>query len=535
MTSLEGFELDPAFSPDGNQLAFVWDGGGDGFFHLYVKLVSGGDALQLTDAPADDRYPVWSPDGREIAFARRSESGYEVRTVPALGGAERRLAESTAIPDGLDWSPDGHFIAMTDRIENNEIEHIALLETATGRKTILMTPSITHRDGKPAFSPDGTTVAFIRKNLSGGIRQIFLKPVDGGEARHVPLEVDWPEWLGWLPDGSALLAVGVQEGDTSLWRVPVDGRPATRVGVGDDPKGFAIDPSGARLVYEKRSSPNSDIWRVSGPKAEVRSEPARLIASTRLDWDPEYSPDGRKIVFTSMRSGGNAVWVCGHDGANASRLTPEGITSGPTWSPDGKSILYMSRRDGQNEVYVADATGGWERCLTQNPANDGAPVFSKEGRWILFTSDRNGESRVWKIPVEGGEAIPLTPPGGRVGRETDDGRYLIYVKQALSYRIADLYRMPIEGGEEELILEGQTSGFNWRIWEGDVIFAGPLLQKGTAIQRLDLETLEVTTLVELGDEFTFSNGLDISSDGRWILFTVQRPQTTDLILVENFQ
>ncbi len=65
-TSLEGFELDPAFSPDGNQLAFVWDGGGDGFFHLYVKLVSGGDMLQLTDSPANDRYPVWSPDGREI-------------------------------------------------------------------------------------------------------------------------------------------------------------------------------------------------------------------------------------------------------------------------------------------------------------------------------------------------------------------------------------------------------------------------------------------------------------------------------------
>ncbi len=106
-TSLEGFELDPAFSPDGNQLAFVWDGGGDGFFHLYVKLVSGGDMLQLTDSPANDRYPVWSPDGREIAFARRTESGYEVRTVPALGGAERRLAESTAIPKGLDWSSDG--------------------------------------------------------------------------------------------------------------------------------------------------------------------------------------------------------------------------------------------------------------------------------------------------------------------------------------------------------------------------------------------------------------------------------------------
>ncbi len=92
----------------------------------------------------------------------------------------------------------------------------------------------------------------------------------------------------------------------------------------------------------------------------------------------------------------------------------------------------------------------------------------------------------------------------------------------------------MEGGDEELVLERQTGGHNWVLREGEIIFANPSGQKGIFIRRLDLETLEVTKLVELGDELMTSNGLDVSSDGT-ILFTVQVPQETDIVLVEGLQ
>ncbi len=136
------------------------------------------------------------------------------------------------------------------------------------------------------------------------------------------------------------------------------------------------------------------------------------------------------------------------------------------------------------------------------------------------------------MPFEGGEAIPLC--SGRQARESKDGGYLYYAKEVQGYRLLDLFRRPMEGGDEELVLERQTGGHNWVLREGEIIFANPSGQKGIFIRRLDLETLEVTKLVELGDELMTSNGLDVSSDGT-ILFTVQVPQETDIVLVEGLR
>ena len=107
-TSFAGREFEPALSPDGKQVAFVWNGEKGDNFDVYVKLIDSGIPLRLTLNPGEDRVPAWSPDGRYIAFCRRSERGAEIFSVPALGGPERKLGVSE-----LSWPAVGITLPQT--------------------------------------------------------------------------------------------------------------------------------------------------------------------------------------------------------------------------------------------------------------------------------------------------------------------------------------------------------------------------------------------------------------------------------------
>ena len=128
LTSYPGIEDFPTFSPDGNQVAFMWNGANQDNFDIYVKLVGPGlPPLRLTNDPAADYSPAWSPDGQSIAFLRELSGGRSaVLLVPPIGGPERKLAEVFHLPVGIycavpsAWSPDGNSLAVIDQEAPNE-------------------------------------------------------------------------------------------------------------------------------------------------------------------------------------------------------------------------------------------------------------------------------------------------------------------------------------------------------------------------------------------------------------------------------
>lgn len=426
LTADQGMQDEPAISPDGKQVAYSWDAEEREHPNIYVKLVGAASPLRLTnEAGVVDQSPAWSPDGGYIAFCRTSGAGSEILRVPALGGPFRKVARVKQCGWGMSWSPDGRFIASPDQTVEGP-RSIVLVSVESGQVQKLTSPPIDYYYGdlSPRFSPDGKSLLFIRAR-SGGDRNIYIAGlgVDGtgqGEPRKVNGIGEYPAILGadWMPDSRRIVYSSAVRGNFgSLYSVPLRGGGGVRVAeAGDRVGALSVSRAGGRVVYQ-RVSTDRNIWRIPGPHSLLERDGAatRFIASTEWDTAPQYSPDGKKIVFASARSGSMELWVCDADGQNAVQLTnlPGGSPGSPRWAPDSSSIAFDHDLYGNKDISVVSVDGGKPRRLTAEPSNEVRPSWSRDGRWIYFGSNRSGQWQIWKAPAGGGPAVQVTRSGER--------------------------------------------------------------------------------------------------------------------------
>jgi serine/threonine protein kinase len=217
LTSYAGSEMQPDFSPDGNQVVFIWDGETGGHFDVYVTMVGSGSPHRLTTSPGSKASPAWSRDGRWIAFLRQTGNDQaDLLLTSALGGPERKLTQIRFRHAGvssslgrLSWSPDGLWVATSDREQAGAPPAIFLVSVETGEKRKLTSPDQGF-DFNPAFSPDGKTIAFCRYG-GNPITRIFGLELSAernpkGEPRPLtPLASEPSDSPTWTEDGREIV------------------------------------------------------------------------------------------------------------------------------------------------------------------------------------------------------------------------------------------------------------------------------------------------------------------------------------------
>jgi Tol biopolymer transport system component len=531
LTSFEGFETHPALSPDGKKLAFSWDRGEQAPNEIYLLEIGTGEPQVITNGQGDAESPVWSPDGLEIAFLRRSEEVSQVVLVSSTGGEERSLVTTTQVDfPGLDWSPDGSHIALVDKVTPTDPDGIFLVSIETGeRRRLTSPPPAGGGDRDPAFSHDGSKLAFVRWS-EGPRNVIYIADLSGGEPKRLTVHEGFVRDLDWLANDSAIVFPSVWRGVGGLWVVSTEGGNPTRLTFGANARNVSVSSTG-RMAYSTQAT-DANLWRVHGPGAGVPSEPERFISSTRQDFEPQYSPTGSRIAITSDRSGDNHIWICKSDGKQCKRLTPQGaVAVAPRWSPDERSIAFTEISRGNPDIYLFDFSLRIPHRLTRQDSIDVAWSWSLDGRWIYFFSDRTGRYEVWRLPIEGGDAEQLTHDGGAFPLESHDGKEIFYMKLTSPRSV---WRRPLEGGIESLLFEAPIRQRGFTLWEDQILYLRQDPQRAW-VEAYNVETGEITTLADLGAG-TRLGGYGrhtVSPDGRSIVYTREDGGGSDILMVDG--
>jgi TolB protein len=237
-----------------------------------------------------------------------------------------------------------------------------------------------------------------------------------------PVLQDFAQYPAWSADGKRIVfQLDADDSDDmgrDLWVMGANG--GNRVNITDTPN---VDewqpawfPSGRKVAYAREGIGTSAI------EVLTLDDSSKVTKTTRLTEDggfPAVSPNGKRLAFVSDRDGDAEIYVMRTDAPEGPNNRPVKLTdnatysdSQPDWSPDGSRIVYSSSRGGNwEDIFVMRADGSGKKNLTRNPARDQHPVFSPDGRWVAFDSNRVGDYEIWKMKADGTRPTKLTNNG----------------------------------------------------------------------------------------------------------------------------
>jgi Tol biopolymer transport system component len=497
LTSMPGREWFPSLSPDGKWVVYAAET--EGNFDIFLQSVSGSNPVNLTkDSAADDDMPAFSPDGDRIAF-RSSREGGGLFVMGRTGEAVRPVTRTGFNPA---WSPDGSELAFTSlRMDINPQNSEGAVELwivgATGHepRRIFEGDAI-----QPSWSPHKRRIAFARRGGTRRNTDIWTIPPGGGEP--VALMNDAPlDWNPiWAPDGKHLYFVSDRSGTMNLWRMAIDEESGKARGEPEPivtPAPFFAHPTisadGAHLAYSSVLR-TTNIQRLAlDPSAAPVGDPVWVTTGSRLWSNPDPSPDGQFVVYYSTVEPVGHLYVSRADGTGQRQLTGDpAFDRVPHWSPDGKWISFFSNRSGRLQIWKIRPDGGDLQQITDGADETAYSTWSPDASqlaatlagtpkhpesYIVDLSRRWSEQRPEKLPPIPGSEYPLTPnswsPDGRrligwAGPASPSLGVVMYTLETQTYeRLTNFGEWPVwlpdgrrvlmgDGGKRFWLLDTQT-------------------------------------------------------------------------------
>jgi Tol biopolymer transport system component len=464
----------PSFGP-GNRIAF--QSYRDGNYHLYVIGLDGSDLQQLTRGKYDHREPAFSPDGTKIAFVSDRAGSYGVHVLELATGA---ITQLTGVPDEAaapQWSKDGKRIIF---ITGNAAVEVVSLD---GKREKLVTAPAGAQLFGAAFGPGDQPSYTLMRPGQADLMLGSAVVVTGQDVFGFA-----PVWDGdsvlYTADGKIRLRTNGSTKDIPFEvSVPVREveRHRTRNLSGGPVKGIAgpVVSSDGKIAFRALNA----IHLLAGGKV------TRLTDGRYFDSDPDFSPDGTKLVYASDRTGVAQLWVRDLKTGDDKQFAPSpGAQTTPRFSPDGTKVAYVDQ-DGQ--VWVADAAG--RRQITPTLFQPGRPTWSADGTVVALAAVkpfsrrfREGTSQVLSVDLASGELRYTEPmPFRSIATRGDDGpvwspdgKHIAFVVESVAWVV------PVDAkgtftGEPRQVTREVTDSLAWHGNDALVYLNNGRLRKST--------------------------------------------------------
>jgi len=516
---------EPALSPDRSEIAFV--SGGD----IWTVAAAGGEARLLVSHPANESRPLYSPDGRKLAFISNRTGNGDIYVLSFDTGDLKRLTFDDG-NDQLDaWSRDGRWLYFTSSSRDISGMNDLFRVNVDGGTPMQVSADRYASEYFSAPSPDGKTLAFTARGIASGQWwrkghshldecEIWLmrdaatpsyEQITEGGAKEM-----WPMWSA---DGTSIFYISDRSGAQNIWSASVksfapgnntespqrrkehggsaDARQITRF-----KDGRVLWPNisydGKAIVFER----NFAIWKLdtaTGQASEVpitrRGAPfgpsVEHLRLTDQIQELALSPDGKKVAFVVR---GEVFAASAKDGGDAARVTntPQN-ESQVAWAPDSRKLAYVSDRDGPPHVYLYDFTSNTETQLTRDAAGDAAPGFSPDGKWLAFERDArelrviNLDSKQERLLATGAfNRPPLS--SNRAFVWSPDNKWIAFTSTS-GKSFTNVLLVPAAGGEAKQISFLANVFNNTVSWSPDgtfILFDTAQRTEDSQIARVDL-------------------------------------------------
>jgi tricorn protease len=501
---------EPGISPDGSTIAFV--SGGD----IWEVPARGGDARLLVSHPATESRPLFSPDGKRLAFASSRSGGGDVYVLALSTGELKRLTFDDAPELVTAWSPDGKWVYFTS--SSHEVS--GMLDVyRVGAEGGMPMPVAADRYTTEYFaapSPDGNTLAITARANAGSqwwrkghshldeseiwlVRDTTYTQVTKGGAKDA-----WPMWAA---GGKGLYFMSDRNGAQNIWAASsltvqgTDAQPPKAVTTFRDGRVLwpTITRDGRTIVFER----DFGVWSVdtaSGQAHEVpialRGAPAAAGSEHRTFTDQiqelALSPDGKKVAFTVH---GEIFSASAKDGGDAARVTDTaGEESGLAWAPDSRKLAYVSDRSGTHQLFLYDFGSGKETPVTSGTARNDMPRYSPDGKWIAFERDSR-ELRIVDPATKQEKLLATgvfdTPPfiDARDFVWSPDSRFIAYLTFGAK-AFANVNVVAVAGGEPQAVSFLANTNAGAVSWSPDGTFVTFTTSQRTEpgdVVRIDLQ------------------------------------------------